>query len=160
HLPKDGTFETNFTTRSWGRVQLVLSGANAGGPAPVEGVLRGLTIARAGNPDPVVLHGSSAMERERRKSNACREDALLCFVHIHRSGGTAVSDLLRRNFLGTFRQFRLLGRLDRAGRAKSFDSPDEDIRTIISETADPTQEVRAIAGHFTYGLHDKIGRDI
>ncbi len=55
---------------------------------------------------------------------------------------------------------KVLGRVDETGFAKNFNSPDEDIRAIISETANPLHHLKVIAGHMPYGLHQKIGRDV
>jgi sulfotransferase famil protein len=85
---------------------------------------------------------------------------LLCFVHVQKTAGTSVTELLRRNFPQGFHQYLVVGRKDQDGRGKNFDSADEDIQDILRHIADPSHGLELITGHVPYGIHKKIGRRV
>jgi hypothetical protein len=86
---------------------------------------------------------------------------LLCFVHVPKTAGTSVVDLLRRNYPGAaFAQFVVAGRKDANGAGKTLASPDEDIRALIEAVRADAGEIKVVTGHFPYGLHRFIDRPV
>ena len=166
HLPKDGAFESDFTIPSSLNVQLIVSAANSHRPGPVKGTLETVSITReSGLEIPRATARSNKIYAARQGSWTAPtwsrdDDSLLCFIHVHRTAGTSVTDLLRTNFPDSFRQFRVLGRIDGRACAKNFNSPDADIQAIIDDVSNPDQKLKVIAGHMTYGLHRRIARTV
>jgi Sulfotransferase family len=114
--------------------------------APSKGPAPGAPVCKASNSEPI--------------SAGHPPTTLFCFVHVPKTAGTAVTDLLRRNFLQGFHQYVVIGRRDQDGRGKTFDSRDEDIRNALRHIADRSHALELIAGHVPYGVHKKIARRV
>ncbi len=90
-----------------------------------------------------------------------RENRLLCFVHIPKTAGTSVVDLLRRNYAeAAFSQFVVAGRKDEGGAGKTLASPDQDVRNLIDAVRRDAGALKVVTGHFPYGLHRFIDRPV
>jgi hypothetical protein len=94
------------------------------------------------------------------KQQDTRDQALLCFVHLPKTAGTAMTDLLHRNYGDGLRTFTVAGRKGVDGLAKTIHSPDADVQSVVAEVRRAGESVRAVAGHIPYGLHAVLGRSI
>jgi hypothetical protein len=105
-----------------------------------------------------ILNRASILAAPRQQD--ARDKALLCFVHIPKTAGTAMTDLLHRNYSESLRTFTVAGRKGLDGLAKTVHSPDEDIQSAVAEVQHAGESIRAVAGHIPYGLHAVLGRSV
>ncbi|MEV4715114.1 hypothetical protein [Micromonospora sp. NPDC049374] len=88
-------------------------------------------------------------------------DPLVCYVHINKNAGNSIIEALLNNYPGQFRQYLVSGRRSNGGPgAKTVDSPDEDVRQIVSEIVENQHRHDAIALNLPVGVHRRIGRPV